>query len=144
MLAVEPGWKIAEDLEGAVADRDWSGRFRPDEVIYARCAEAASVPAHDQPLAEVLYVPAAGVATVQAEDGRAGTRVSWDRTFFRYLWIVNLVSQPGIDQSLLLEPATCFPFRLEEATLKQAAAWSEREQRTWWVAVESLDKTSVE
>ena len=80
-------------------------------------------------------------AEARSPDGRRGTRVRWDATFLRYLWVIVITGLGGFDDCLLLEPSTSRPYRLADATRNgTTVTLGPGEQVTWSVTVESLDQ----
>lgn len=102
------------------------------------------VPEADQGWQEVLYAPATGTASVLSPDGRTGTRIAWDRVFFRHLWVVTLSGFESVDLALVLEPCTTRPYRLDEAIPSgTAVSLGPGDERTFWSEVESVDRGSL-
>lgn len=140
MLAVQPGWSVHVDSENFEADVEVPGRFAPGGLAPKDVDLARVVPRDGAVLSEVVYVRGCGEAAVKSNDGRFGTRLSWDRAFFPDLWLVTLAGMYGIDLTVLLEAATCCPFRLDEA-IEQGLSrrLSAGQQVSWWTELESLD-----
>ena len=57
-----------------------------------------------------------------APTGRHGTRVRWDASFFRHLWLVTLSGFGPVPLALVIEPCTSWPYRLDEALAAGRAA----------------------
>lgn len=109
-----------------------------------RCFDGLSIPEPGLGWGEVLYVGGSDSATVRSADGRAGTRVTWDRAFFRDLWIVTVSGFDGFDLGFLFEPSTSRPFRLEEAIERGASRTLGQDERlSFWATVESVDSESI-
>jgi hypothetical protein len=140
MLAVGTGWRIDVGDAELEADEVDPGRVAPGRLSAAARDVVLEIPEGGQGWQEVLYAAATGEATVSSPDGRAGTRVAWDRSFFGHLWLVTLSGFATVDLALVLEPCTTRPYRLDEAIANGTAVQLERgEERTWWSEVESLD-----
>ncbi len=144
MLGVQEGWRI--ELPSAAttieADTELSGRLEPGRILTRAEWELASeIPAISSAVGEVVYVDGVGEAVVRSKDGRAATRVSWDTSFYKHLWLVVITGAYGLEDCLLIEPCTTRPFRLEEAIPAGSTRSLERgEEVSWWVEVESLDR----
>jgi hypothetical protein len=142
MLSVAPGWRIAVGNATLEADRLDPGRAQPGPLNAAAREAVLSLPTRSQGWQEVIYAQAAGEASVESPDARSRTRVRWDESFFRHLWIVTLSGFESVDLALVLEPCTTKPYRLDEAiATAQAATLDAGAQRTFWSEVESLDAT---
>ena len=140
MLAVAPGWRIAVGDATLEADRLDPGRARPGPVSAAGREAVLSLPTRSQGWQEVIYAQATGEASVESANARSRTRVRWDSSFFRDLWIVTLSGFESVDLALVLEPCTTKPYRLDEAiSAGRAESMAAGEQRTFWSEVESLD-----
>jgi hypothetical protein len=141
MLAVDKDWRISIDADGVQADAEMPGRFQPGQALApAELERALVVPDSDAGWAEVLYVTGTAEAAVLSPDGRFGTRIAWDSSFLRHLWIVTVTGLLDLDLCLLFEPCTTRPYRLEEAIETSAApSLVSGETREWWVELESLD-----
>jgi hypothetical protein len=140
MLAVEPNWIIETNGLPVQVDREWPGRYPigPCEAV----SRNLIVPATSATLNEVVYVDGASEATIRAPDKSVGTHISWDARWLKYLWIVTIANDVDIRLTTLLEPCTSRPFRLDEAVASNAACCLRaRENRTWWVEIESVDTT---
>ena len=75
---------------------------------------------------------------------RTGTRIAWDRVFFRHLWVVTLSGFESVDLALVLEPCTTRPYRLDEAIPSgTAVSLGPGDERTFWSEVESVDRGSL-
>ncbi len=141
MLAVEPGWRIDVGDASLEADSSDPGRVPAGPLSASARETVLVVPERGQGWQEVLYAPATGTASVGSPDGRAGTKVTWDEVFFRYLWVVTLSGFASADLALVLEPCTTRPYRLDEAIASGTAMSLARgEERTYWSEVESLDR----
>jgi hypothetical protein len=142
MLAVAPGWRIEVGDATLEADRLDPGRARPGHVSAAGREAVLCLPRGNQGWQEVIYAQAAGEASVASPDARNRTRVHWDESFFRHLWIVTLSGFESVDLALVLEPCTTKPYRLDEAiAAARAESLEAGERRTFWSEVESLDAT---
>ncbi|MDX6598160.1 MAG: hypothetical protein QOE87_2047 [Gaiellales bacterium] len=142
MLSVAPGWRIAVGDATLEADRLDPGRVPPGPVNAAAREAVLSLPTPSQGWQEVIYAQAAGEASVESRDARSRTRVRWDESFFRHLWIVTLSGFESVDLALVLEPCTTKPYRLDEAiATAQAETLDAGAKRTFWSEVESLDAT---
>jgi hypothetical protein len=142
MLAVAPGWRIAVGDVTLEADRLDPGRARPGPVSGAGREAVLSLPERGQGWQEVIYARATGEASVESADARSRTRVRWDESFFRHLWIVTLSGFESVDLALVLEPCTTRPYRLDEAiAASQAATLEAGARQRFWSEVESLDAT---
>lgn len=140
MLAVGAGWMVDFAGDVVVADREMHGRFEPGSVAPAERAAAAALPGPGIGLSEVLYVDGPGEAVVRSPDGRQATRVAWDQKALPHLWIVVVSGEAGIDLTLLFEPCTSRPYRLEDAiAARTARSLATGESLTAWCEVESLD-----
>ncbi len=140
MLAVAPGWTIEVSAEAVTADAEMPGRFHPGESV----GNVPSLPPAGEGWLEVLYAAAASEATVASVDGCSRTRMTWDTTFLRHLWIVTVTGAANVDLCLLFEPCTTRPYRLEEAiTAGEATDLAAGERRRWWTELESLDLPGV-
>ena len=136
MLAVQPGWMI--DLQGAglIADDEAPGRFTAGE----HTSEPPPVPEACQGWSEVLYATDVAEAFVTSPDRRSRTRMAWDTSFLRHLWVVTVTGAFDIDLCLLFEPCTSRPYRVEDAIVAgEAASLRAGETRRWWTELESLD-----
>jgi hypothetical protein len=152
MLAVEPGWVVSlgasaatsEETSAAEAlsvevDALMHGRFSGWAAEHVR-VDGLSVPEPGLGWGEVIYVGGSDSATVHSSDGRTGTRVTWDRAFFRDLWVVTVSGFEGFDLGFLFEPSTTRPFRLEEAIARGQSRTLEQDERlSFWATVESVD-----
>lgn len=152
MLAVEPGWVVevgpsastaegtsAEEAVAVEVDAQMRGRFSAQAGGRVPL-DGLSVPEPGLGWGEVLYVGGAESATVRSADGRAGTRVTWDRAFFCDLWIVTVTGFEGFDLGFLFEPSTSRPFRLDEAIERgQSRTLGQGAQLSFWSTVESID-----
>ena len=146
MLGVSEGWSI--ELPGHATnfevDTDLPGRFGSGRRIDRSEWEAVRrIPSISSSVAEVVYVDGVSEATVRSVDGRSATRVSWDASFYRHLWLVVITGAYGLDDCLLIEPCTTRPYRLEDAIDAGTTRSFEADQEvSWWVEVESLDVVS--
>ncbi len=148
-LAVGVGWRIElpSSARNVEADRDYPGRFRPEQPLgNPEWATASVVPDVHPSIVEVLYVEGVAEGSVVSADGRAGTLVRWDVRSLPHLWICVLtgVYEDGPPAMMLLEPATSRPYRLDEAiaagrfvALRAGESWETT------VEVESLDRTTL-
>jgi hypothetical protein len=142
MLAVAPGWRIAVGEAALEADGLDPGRVQPGPVSAAGREAVLCLPGGNLGWQEVIYAQADGEASVASPDARSRTRVRWDETFFRHLWIVTLSGFESVDLALVLEPCTTKPYRLDEAiATAQAETLDAGAKRTFWSEVESLDAT---
>jgi hypothetical protein len=142
MLAVAPGWRISVGDAALEADRLDPGRAWPGPVSATGREAVLSLPTGNQGWQEVIYAQAPGEASVESPDARSRTRVRWDESFFRHLWIVTLSGFESVDLALVLEPCTTRPYRLDEAIgAARAVTLDARARRTFWSEVESLDAT---
>ncbi len=140
MLAVGEGWRVRVGDAELEADSIDPGRVAPGPVPTSARDVVLVVPEGGQGWQEVLYAPATGVASVASPDGRAATRVAWDSSYFRYLWVVTLSGFASVDLALVLEPCTTRPYRLDEAMASGTAMEMARgEERVFSSEVESLD-----
>jgi hypothetical protein len=140
MLAVGEGWGIRVGDAELEADSIDPGRVAPGPVPMSARDVVLVVPEGGQGWQEVLYAPATGVASVASPDGCAGTRVAWDSSYFRYLWVVTLSGFASVDLALVLEPCTTRPYRLDEAIASGTAMeMAHGEERVFSSEVESLD-----
>jgi hypothetical protein len=143
MLAVSEGWVVelpstAANLE---ADVDLPGRLGTGRALTrSDWKRVSGIPPVSAEVGEVVYVDGVAEATVRSGDGRAATRVSWESSFFRHLWIVIITGAYGLDDCLILEPCTTRPYRLDEAVQAGSSLQLDRaEVVRWWIEVESLD-----
>ena len=140
MLAVGVGWQIDVAEASLEADSTDPGRVPAGSLSASARKTALVIPEGGQGWQEILYAPATGTASVMSPDRRTGTRITWDTTFFRHLWVVTLSGFESVDLALVLEPCTSRPYRLGEAILAgTAVALRPSEERTFWSEVESLD-----
>jgi len=140
MLAVAPGWRISVGDAALEADRLDPGRVPPGPVNGAGRETVLCLPEGRQGWQEVVYARASGEASVESPDARSRTRVGWDESFFRHLWVVTLSGFETVDLALVLEPCTTRPYRLDEAIAESRAATLDAgARRTFWSEVESLD-----
>jgi hypothetical protein len=141
MLAVQPGWMI--DVGGAplVADEEAPGRFTAGE----RLDSMPPVPEGSQGWSEVVYATNVSGASLVSPDGRQRTRLAWDPSFLRHLWVVIVTGAFDIDVCLLFEPCTSRPYRVEDAIAAgEAASLQAGETRRWWTELESLDVSAAD
>jgi hypothetical protein len=140
MLSVAPGWRIGIGEATLEADRLDPGRARPGAVDAAAREAILSLPRPSQGWQEVIYAEDIEEASVASPDARSRTRVRWDASWFRHLWVVTLSGFESVDLALVLEPCTTKPYRLDEAIAAgQAPTLDVSAQRTFWSEVESLD-----
>jgi hypothetical protein len=146
MLAVAEGWTIElpSTSTNLAADAMLPGRHDPGAHLdLAAWALANKVPSRTAEVCEVVYAEGVTEASVWAPDSRVGTRVVWDGSFLKHLWLVTITGRFGLDDCLLIEPCTSRPYRLEEAIdAGSAPSLGSGEQVDWWVEVESVDVAS--
>ncbi|HEY0415841.1 MAG TPA: hypothetical protein VGC78_05595 [Gaiellaceae bacterium] len=139
MLAVEPGWRIDPGTAAVDADANDPGRAAPGRLDAATLDRVLTLPEPSLGWQEILYAPAAGVATVSSPEGTAATRVTWDREFFPWLWLVTLSGFVSVDLALVVEPCTTRPYRLDEAVAEGTAAQLVRGSTyRFWSCVEAV------
>lgn len=139
MLAVNPGWAARLPASSSVVDRQLPGRYSGAPTV-ADVLATWEVPQPHAGWSEVLYVDGCAQADLVSRDGRHGTRLTWDSTFLRCLWLTTVTGEAGIDLSCLLEPSTSRPYDLADAIAAgQALAMAAGARRTWWAELESLD-----
>jgi hypothetical protein len=144
MLAVSAGWKIEVGEVSLEADSRDPGRVPAGLVSSSARETVLVIPEGGQGWQEVLYAPATGTASVVSPDGRTGTRITWDKVFFRHLWVVTLSGFESVDLALVLEPCTTRPYRLNEAIAGgTAVSLGPGDERMFWSEVESLDRGSL-
>jgi hypothetical protein len=145
LLAVETGWRV--DLPEVIleADQELHGRFAPGELLEPDDARRSlTAPEENEGWAEVLYAGGVSSATVVSADGSRATRVAWDSSFLRHLWIVTVTGELDIPLCIVLEPCTTRPYRLEEAIQGgEAATLTAGVSRRWWTELESLDSRAA-
>lgn len=146
MLGVAEGWRMelpvsASNME---VDGDLPGRFGTGRPLDREGWEAMSdIPPVSSAVGELVYVDGVGEAEVHSPDGGARTRVRWDTSFFRHLWLVVITGAYGLDDCLLIEPCTTRPYRLDDAIQAGSArSLDAGDTVSWWVEVESLDDVS--
>jgi hypothetical protein len=143
-LAAETGWRIELPAQAGhiTADRDYPGRFRPEETLGEQGWASASIVPDTQPsVVEVLYVEGVSEGAIVSTDGRSRTRVRWDPRSLPHLWICVLTGvYEGPPAMVLLEPATSRPYRLDEAIADgQFASLQAGDRWEAEVEMESLD-----
>lgn len=142
MLAVREGWRI--DLPSATIEPDAAmrGRFASIAPLEgAERARALALPPAGQGWSEVLYVSGVTEASVGSVDGTYGTRVAWDSSVLRHLWLVTVTGEMDLDLGFLFEPSTSRPYRLEDAIAGgEALSLAVGAERVWWAEVESRDQ----
>ena len=141
MLAVAQGWRIELPSGTIEPDDAMRGRFASTAPLEGEeRARALILPAANQGWSEALYVSGVSEATVGAEDRRSRTRVAWDSTVLRHLWLVTVSGELDLDLCFLFEPCTSRPYRLDEAIANDTAhSLRAGDEWTWWTEVDSLD-----
>lgn len=143
MLGVAEGWSIElpEQATNLEVDHELPGRLgRGRRLDRSEWETIRRIPPVSSAVGEVVYVDGVGEATVRSVDGRSATRVSWDTSFYRHLWLVVITGAYGLDDCLLIEPCTTRPYRLEDAIPAGSTRSLEAGQElNWWVEIESLD-----
>jgi hypothetical protein len=140
MLAVETDWRIDAGEGTLEADRVDPGRVAAGPLDAEARERILRLPTPRQGWQEIVYGDATGEASVGSGDGRAQTRVRWDASFFRHLWIVTLSGFESVDLGLVLEPCTTRPYRLDEVEPGQETTLEAGAARSFWSEVESLDQ----
>lgn len=146
MLGVAEGWRMELPMSALnmEVDGDLPGRFGKGRPLDREGWDAMSdIPPVSSAVGELVYVDGVGEASVRSPDRNAHTRVSWDASFFRHLWLVVITGAYGLDDCLLIEPCTTRPYRLDDAIQAGSArSLGAGDTVGWWVEVESLDDVS--
>jgi galactose mutarotase-like enzyme len=142
MLAVEPGWRIELPPTEIRTDPEYSGRLPRGAVLPPeQQEEALAVEPHESSF-ELRFAQGVREAAVASPDGARRTRLAWDGSFLEHLWIVTISGFPPVDLALQLETSSSHTFDLGGAIESGTAASLEAgEERTFWVEIESLDRT---
>jgi hypothetical protein len=142
MLAVEPGWRIELPPTEVRTDPEYSGRLPKGATLApGEQGEALAVEPHES-MFELRFAAGIGEASVGSADGASRTRLRWDADVLGHLWIVTISGFGPIDLELQLETSTSHTFDLGAAIAAGTASSLERgEERTFWVEIESLDRT---
>jgi hypothetical protein len=139
MLAVEPGWLVDVGDRALAVDAQAPGRFADGAPIDGA---ARTVAGAGEGFTEVLSTAGGGGASVRSPDGASVTRLAYDPAFFEHLWIVTVSGDQGLDLAMLLEPATSATYELDDAVRRgQALTLEAGARRSWWIELESLDRT---
>lgn len=141
MLAVASGWKIELPATELRTDPEYSGRLPKGAVLQpGEQDEALTVEPHESCF-ELRFASGIDQATVRSPDGRAGTRLGWDRSFLEHLWIVTISNFPPVDLTLQLETSSSHTFALGDAIeAGTAVSLAGGAERSFWVEIESLDQ----
>src|SRR5581483_10569966 len=139
MVAVETGWTVDPGTDRVDADARDPGRAAPGALAPDTLGNVLTMPEPSLGWQEILYAPATGAASVASPDGRAKTLVTWDASFFRWLWIVTLSGFGAVDLALVIEPCTSRPYRLDEAVAGGTAAdFLAGQTYRFWSCVEAV------
>jgi galactose mutarotase-like enzyme len=142
MLSVHRGWRIELPPTEIRTHPEYSGRL-PKGATLAKGGqhEALLVEPHESSF-ELRFAEGIGEATVGSPDDHSRTRVTWDASFLGHLWLVTISGFGSIDLELQVEPSSAHIFDLAEAVEGgTATSLSSGEERTFWVEIESLDRS---
>jgi hypothetical protein len=141
MLSVERGWRIDLPAADLRTDPEYSGRLPKGATLSGSQRDVALEVEPHESMFELRFAEGVGEATVGAPDGSRATRVSWDSSVLRHLWLVTISGFGPIELCLQLEPSSSHTFDLGAAVeAGTAIELSAGDERSFWVEIESLDR----